>query len=91
MPEPSSQRLSDEGRGRLFSRPGEPLFLAGWERVLFIHFEVDAAVLQRDVPFPLDLRDGKAYVSLVAFTMRDMRVRDLAGVWRLAVQAGCHP
>ncbi len=75
MLEGSSRRLSDEGRGRLMSRRGEPLFLAGWERVLFIHFEVEAAQLQRDVPFPLDLHNGKAYVSLVAFTMRAMRFR----------------
>ena len=51
---------------RCFSRAGS---------ALFIHFEVDAERLQRDVPFPLDLRDGKAYVSLVAFTMRAMRFR----------------
>jgi uncharacterized protein YqjF (DUF2071 family) len=70
-----SRRLSDEGKARLLSRRGEPFFLAGWERALFIHFEVDAEALQRDVPFPLDLCDGKAYVSLVAFTMRDMRFR----------------
>jgi len=69
------RRLSDEGKERLLSRRGEPLFLAGWERVLFIHFEVDRAQLQRDVPFPLDLLDGKAYVSLVAFTMREMHPR----------------
>jgi uncharacterized protein YqjF (DUF2071 family) len=66
-------RLSDEARARLLSRRGEPLFVAGWERALFIHFEVDAKGLQREIPFPLDLREGKAYVSLVAFTMRDMR------------------
>lgn len=40
-----------------------------------IHFEVDAGDLQRDVPFELDLRDGCAFVSLVAFTMRGMRPR----------------
>jgi len=51
----------------------EPLFIADWERVLMIHFTVDAGALQRDVPFPLDLRDGQAFVTLVAFTMRDMR------------------
>lgn len=67
--------LSDQGRARLLSRRGEPLFLAGWQRPLFVHFEVDADRLQRDVPFPLDLRGSKAYVSLVAFTMRDMRFR----------------
>jgi uncharacterized protein YqjF (DUF2071 family) len=60
---------------RLLSVKGEPLFYADWLRVLFIHFEVDAAALQREVPFPLDLREGRAYVSLVAFTMRGMRPR----------------
>jgi uncharacterized protein YqjF (DUF2071 family) len=69
------RKLSEEGRARLLSCRGEPLFLAGWERALFIHFEVDAERLQRDVPYPLDLRDGRAYVSLVAFTMREMRFR----------------
>ena len=67
--------LSDQGRARLLSRWGEPLFLAGWERVLFMHYEVDADRLQRVVPFPLDLHEGRAYVSLVAFTMRGMRFR----------------
>jgi uncharacterized protein len=70
-----SCRLSDEGRARLLSRRGEPRFVAGWERVLFIHYEVAADELQRTVPFPLDLHDGRAYVSLVAFTMRGMRFR----------------
>jgi uncharacterized protein len=70
-----SRRLSDEGNARLLSRRGEPLFIAGWERVLFIHFEVDADLLQRDVPFPIDRHEGKAYVSLVAFAMRGLRFR----------------
>ncbi len=51
----------------------EPMFIADWERVLMIHFAVDAAALQRDVPFQLDLHDGQAFVTLVAFTMRGMR------------------
>src|SRR5262245_4094506 len=62
-------------RQRLLSRWGEPLFYADWLRAVFLHFEVPAAALQREVPFPLDLRDGKAYVSLVAFTMHAMRFR----------------
>src|ERR1043166_5129237 len=53
--------------------PGEPLFVADWDRVLMIHFAVDAKRLQHDVPFELDLRDGLAFVWLVAFTMRGMR------------------
>ena len=62
-------------RQRLLSRRGEPLFFADWERALMIHFEVDAEALQRNVPFQLDLRAGRAFVSLVAFTMRGMRPR----------------
>jgi uncharacterized protein len=70
-----SHQFSDDGRERLLSVRGEPLFLADWERVLFIHYEMDAGVLQRELPFELDLRDGKACVSLVAFMMRGMRPR----------------
>lgn len=40
-----------------------------------MHYEVDAAVLQRTVPFELDLNEGRAYITLVAFTMRGMRPR----------------
>jgi uncharacterized protein YqjF (DUF2071 family) len=41
--------------------------------VLFVHFSVDAEALGRIVPFDLDLRDGHAYVSLVAFTQNRLR------------------
>jgi uncharacterized protein YqjF (DUF2071 family) len=40
-----------------------------------IHYEVDPHLLQPCVPFELDLRDGRAFVSLVAFTLRRMRPR----------------
>ena len=76
--EPVLQSVSEssvEARNRILVRRGEPLFYADWERVLMIHFEVDAAALQRDVPYELDLCDERAYVSLVAFTMRGMRTR----------------
>ncbi len=69
----SAADLSEAARRRLLSIRGEPLLLADWLRPVFIHYEVPSNVLQRDVPFELDLRDGKAYVSLVAFTMRRMR------------------
>src|SRR5271154_7174231 len=70
-----SHRFSADGRERVLSLPGEPLFLADWDRALFIHYEVDAVLLQRELPFALDLWHGKAFVSLVAFTMRDMHPR----------------
>lgn len=63
------------GWRRLHARRGEPLFLADWERAVFLHFSVDPERLRPWVPFPLDCRDGSAWVSLVAFTMRGMRPR----------------
>jgi hypothetical protein len=43
-----------------------------------VHLEVDPQALQLATPFALDLFDGRAFVSLVFFTMRRMRPR-LAG------------
>jgi len=65
--------FSEAARQRLLSVRGEPLFVADWLRPIFVHYEVAAESLQRDVPFQLDLHEGKAYVTLVAFTMHGMR------------------
>lgn len=73
--EKPSRRLSDEGKIRLLSHRGEPLFHAAWEQVLFMHFRVAPEQLQPSVPFELQLHEGSAYVSLVAFTMRGMHFR----------------
>jgi len=55
-------------------RPLEaPLFRCGWDRVFMLHYEVDPEALRPQVPFPLDLHEGRAYVSLVAFTLRELR------------------
>jgi uncharacterized protein YqjF (DUF2071 family) len=54
---------------------GEPLFLATWARTVFIHYEADAALLQRQIPFQLDLYEGRAFVSIVAFALSRMRPR----------------
>ena len=67
--------FNEDALERILSHRGEPLFFADWDRAVFIHYEIDPSVLQPCVPFPLDLRDGKAYVSLVAVTMRRMRPR----------------
>ena len=66
---------SATARRRMLSRRGEPLFIAAWKNALMLHFEVDAGALQRKVPFELDLWNGRAFVSLVAFSMRGMRPR----------------
>jgi hypothetical protein len=51
----------------------KPLFICDWDRVFMIHYAVDPGALQGEVPVALDLCAGQAYVSLVAFTLRDMR------------------
>jgi uncharacterized protein YqjF (DUF2071 family) len=40
-----------------------------------IHYEVDPIALGQIVPFEVDVFEGRAFVSLVAFTMRGMRPR----------------
>ena len=57
------------------ARAFAPLLYADWMRAVFIHFEVEPELLQGQVPFALDLWQGKAIVSLVAFTMERLRPR----------------
>ena len=66
---------SERARRDMESLPGEPFWFCDWTEVIFVHFEVNAAILQREVPFRLDLFDGRAFVSLVAFKLTDMRPR----------------
>jgi uncharacterized protein YqjF (DUF2071 family) len=71
----SRTTLSEAARRRMLAVRGEPMFYARWDRAVFIHYEADPAMLQRDVPFALDLYDGRAFVSIVAFTLLRMRPR----------------
>jgi len=77
--------LSAAGRRQMLSLRGKPLLFADWMRVLMMHFEVDAGALQSYVPYDLDLNKGRAFVTLVAFTMENMRPRIGAklGAWLL--------
>ncbi|MDB6055903.1 MAG: hypothetical protein JWN25_3426 [Verrucomicrobiales bacterium] len=59
---------------KLFRQDNPLLWLVGdWLEVAFIHYRVPAEILQPHVPYPLDLFEGDAYVSLVAFTLNRMR------------------
>lgn len=53
-----------------------------WNNALFIHWAVPAEILQAHIPTGLtvDTFEGKAYVSLVAFTMQKIRPRQLPAV-----------
>lgn len=66
-------RPCDSARLRLEHAERAPVFVADWLRALMMHYEVAPEVLQPLVPFELDLREGRAYVSLVAFTQERLR------------------
>lgn len=44
-----------------------------WSEVLFLNYEVEREALQALVPYPLDLFEGKAVVSIVPFVMDSIR------------------
>src|SRR3712207_1445969 len=70
----SVMRLETPGEdGRVAAARFRPWFRADWRDVVFVHYAVDPAVLQPQVPFDLDLFEGRAWVSLVAFTQTDLR------------------
>jgi len=64
---------SSSARECFLASEGRPLLLADWDQVVFLHFEIAPELLQPHVPFVLDQFAGRAYVSLVAFTMRRLR------------------
>lgn len=71
---------SERARDRMKSRPLEPLLLADGDDPVFIHFSIDPGKLQPFVPFALDLFEGRAVITLVAFAMRRMRF-GFGGEW----------
>lgn len=76
--EPAPLEIGRAGPGREFGGVSG-LLRAEWTGAVFIHYEVDAGILQEEVPFELDLWEGRAFVSLVAFTMG--RLRPCRGGW----------
>lgn len=64
---------SDSARQRL-EADGGAVALLDWHEVVFLNFAVPPETLQPSVPFPLDLREGTAYVSLVTFDQRNFRL-----------------
>jgi len=81
----SRSTFSEIARRRMLAIRGEPMFFARWDRAVFIHYAADPETLQRQVPFELDLYGGRAFVSLVAFTLVRMRPRigGIIGEWLL--------
>ena len=53
---------------------GRPVGFQKWRHLLFLHWEADPEALASHLPrgLELDTHDGKAYVGVVPFTMRDV-------------------
>jgi len=56
-------------------RKDRPVGYQKWRSLLFLHWDIPAAAIQPLLPpgLALDLFDGRAWVGLVAFTMRGVR------------------
>ncbi|MEM9160009.1 MAG: DUF2071 domain-containing protein [Verrucomicrobiota bacterium] len=57
-----------------------PVFRVDWRRVVFLNFAFDADLLSGEVAYPLDLYEGRAMISLVAFETTDIWF-DALGKW----------
>ncbi len=70
----------DEQRLALRKHPGlKPVMFQNWRRLLFLHWKVSASEIQQTLPKGLfvDTFDGSAWVGLVPFFMRNIRLRGL--------------
>jgi uncharacterized protein YqjF (DUF2071 family) len=57
-----------------------------WRRLLFLHWDLDPAVVQRSLPdgLTVDCWDGRAWLGLVPFAMEDVRPRFLPAIPRIS-------
>lgn len=70
----AARRSLARPNANLFLRQhGCPWLLADWLEAGFLHGSLPPDRLQPFVPFPLDLHEGRAWVSLVAFRMQGLR------------------
>lgn len=66
-----------EDRLDVRNRPAEyPQLYQEWQSLLFLHWEYDAEMLQKSLPSGLfvDTFEGKAYLSVVAFLIRNQSI-----------------
>lgn len=70
---------------------GGPTLVEDWARILFIHYEVDPAALQPQIPYRLDTFDGRAFVSLTAFYGHGLRPVALGAAGRWLAKPGQFP
>lgn len=72
-----------EHRLRLRDRPpGRPVMHQAWDRLLFLHWRYPADALQARLPpgLTIDTHEGDAWLGVVPFFMRGIRIRGLPGI-----------
>jgi uncharacterized protein len=75
---------SDAAQRRMIELESGGLFRSDWLNVLMIHLEVDPDELTNHTPFEVDVFEGRAFVSLVAFKMQRFRPRGTGIIGSLA-------
>ncbi len=70
---PADQELPRVAAHRKVLPPGDCAFLADWTDFTVLNFSLSPERLRPHVPYPLDLHNGQAWVSLVWFNLRRLR------------------
>lgn len=71
----SACRIYDFRRNAIFIAMFFPVMLQGWHDISFFHWSCDPALLQQRLPrgLELDTFDGKGWISLTPFFLRNLR------------------
>ena len=85
---PPPTGLHDAARQRMLNLEAGGMFRSDWLDAVFIHYEVDPHSLQACTPFELDLFDGRAFATLVAFHMRRFRIRGSGPIGAMLLAPG---
>lgn len=67
---------------RIYPKGESPVMYQRWEKLLFLHWQMDPEAIQSTLPSGLyvDTHEGKAYVGIVPFYMRGVRPRGFPAV-----------
>ena len=87
---PGVRKISAAARDRMLSLPREPLFLADWNQVVMIHYEVDAEELTESRALPDRALGGPNICERGGIYHAPDAAADRWEVCRVAIQADCH-
>ncbi|HEU0137817.1 MAG TPA: DUF2071 domain-containing protein, partial [Flavobacterium sp.] len=72
--------ITEDTSNRNYPLPVGPWkYYQEWHQVLFLHWKIDAAELLPYLPpgLEIDMHEGQAWISLVPFSVRKMKLRGL--------------